>query len=129
MRNVLKLRHAGDLAYTEEKDLTSIGMSRPEQKRLKQAYSKAFPQSGVFVKLKKVFGRGESKTSDYINTNSIDNEEQHVIPVDSIQLCKELGVGEFGHVYLSSWTQNNGEVLQVGTCENSDTYEYIIFRI
>ncbi|KAE9555246.1 hypothetical protein FO519_001497 [Halicephalobus sp. NKZ332] len=113
MKSVLKLRHAGDLAYTEEKDLSSIGMSRPEQKRLRQAYSKVFPQSGVFVKLRKVFGKGDSRTSDYINTNSTESEEQHVIPVDSIQLCKELGVGEFGHVYLSSWTQNNGEVLQV----------------
>lgn len=51
MKNVLKLRHAGDLAYTEEKDLTEIGMSRPEQKRLRREYGKYFPQSSFVVKV------------------------------------------------------------------------------
>lgn len=71
LRSVLKLRHAGDLAYTEEKDLTQIGMSRPEQKRLRQEYLKVYPSpsSSLVVKLRKAFGRdGKSATA----TNSSD---------------------------------------------------------
>jgi len=40
----------------EEVDLTGIGMSRPEQKRLRKEYVKMFP-SGFVGKIKKV---GES---------------------------------------------------------------------
>lgn len=88
-------------------------MSRPEQKRLHREYLKYFPQSSVFGKLKKVFGKND-KSVEYVNTNSNTfDEDQHVIPASNIQLCKELGVGEFGHVYLSSWTQSNGEIIQV----------------
>jgi serine/threonine protein kinase len=113
LKTVLKLRHAGDLAFTDAKDLTDLGMSRPEQRRLHHEYLKYFPQQSVFGKLKKVFGKND-KTPEYVNTASSPcDENQHVIPASNIQLCKELGVGEFGHVYLSAWTQPNGEIIQV----------------
>lgn len=114
---MLKLRHAGDLSFTDEKDFERIGMSRPEQKRLHREYLKYFPQSSsVFGKLKKVFGNKNDKIPEYINTKSTNtpcDENQHVIPASNIQLCKELGTGEFGSVWLSSWTQPNGEIIQV----------------
>uniref|UniRef100_A0A914DMA1 non-specific protein-tyrosine kinase n=1 Tax=Acrobeloides nanus TaxID=290746 RepID=A0A914DMA1_9BILA len=113
LKNVLKLRHSGDLAYTEEKDLTEIGMSRPEQKRLKREYLKYFPQTSLVVKLRKVFGKDGNERKSDCQLSPVDDNEQHVIPADNIQLCKELGKGEFGHVFQASWTQANGDVTQV----------------
>ncbi|KAH7724377.1 Protein ARK-1 a [Aphelenchoides avenae] len=116
MKNVLKLRHAGDLAYTEEKDLTEIGMSRPEQKRLRREYGKYFPQSSFVVKLRKVFGKSDGRVSDSTpSTSALDDSEQHIIPAESINLCKELGKGEFGCVFQAAWhpPHSSGDVIQV----------------
>ncbi|TMS39920.1 hypothetical protein L596_006372 [Steinernema carpocapsae] len=112
LRNELKLRHAGDLAFTEERDLTDIGMSRPEQKRLRKEYEKHFPPDTFVGKLKKkVFRRSESTKRTETRD---DDSEQHVIPVERITLCKELGKGEFGSVYQASWnSSSNSDPLQV----------------
>lgn len=56
LRDTLRLRNAADLQYVEEVDLTGIGMSRPEQKRLRKEYVKMFP-SGFVGKIKKVGGK------------------------------------------------------------------------
>ncbi|CAJ0944781.1 unnamed protein product, partial [Mesorhabditis belari] len=104
-RNVLKLRHAGDLQYVDEVDLSGIGMSRPEQKRLRQEYQKMFPKIGVFGKLKKAFTKNENGTGAS-NFRDDAKNEQHVIPLEKITLTKELGKGEFGAVWQASW--NNG---------------------
>uniref|UniRef100_A0A1I8A4B2 non-specific protein-tyrosine kinase n=1 Tax=Steinernema glaseri TaxID=37863 RepID=A0A1I8A4B2_9BILA len=121
LRNQLKLRHAGDLAYTEERDLTDIGMSRPEQKRLRKEYLKHFPPDTLVGKLKKkVFGRNESAKKADVKE---EDAEQHVIPVERITLCKELGKGEFGSVFQASWncSSNGLENLQVAVkCVSSD---------
>ncbi|CAD6199487.1 unnamed protein product [Caenorhabditis auriculariae] len=110
MRKKLKLRNAGDLQYVEELDLSSIGMSRPEQKRLRKEYTKMYP-SGFVGKLKKVFGRSESCDRKEAVAQRED-DDQHVIPLEKITLCKELGHGEFGSVWQASW-KNNAEVIQV----------------
>ncbi|TMS39919.1 hypothetical protein L596_006372 [Steinernema carpocapsae] len=120
LRNELKLRHAGDLAFTEERDLTDIGMSRPEQKRLRKEYEKHFPPDTFVGKLKKkVFRRSESTKRTETRD---DDSEQHVIPVERITLCKELGKGEFGSVYQASWnSSSNSDPLQVAVkCVSSD---------
>ncbi|KAK0399031.1 hypothetical protein QR680_002875 [Steinernema hermaphroditum] len=121
LRNELKLRHAGDLAFTEERDLTDIGMSRPEQKRLRKEYLKHFPPDTLVGKLKKkVFGRSESSKRTDVKE---DDAEQHVIPVERITLCKELGKGEFGSVFQASWSCSSSglENLQVAVkCVSSD---------
>ncbi|KAJ1364364.1 hypothetical protein KIN20_024450 [Parelaphostrongylus tenuis] len=113
-REVLKLRHAGDLQYVEEQDLTGIGMSRPEQKRLRKEYTRLYP-SGFVGKLKKVFGRSESNDHREMPLARNDDTEQHVIPLDNITLCKELGQGEFGSVWQASWKggPNGVESMQV----------------
>ncbi|KAK6752466.1 hypothetical protein RB195_003720 [Necator americanus] len=115
MRDVLKLRHAGDLQYVEEQDLTGIGMSRPEQKRLRKEYTRLYP-SGFVGKLKKVFGRSESADRrEIVTVREEDEEDQHVIPPEKITLCKELGHGEFGSVWQASWKggPNGAESMQV----------------
>ncbi|ETN80570.1 variant SH3 domain protein, partial [Necator americanus] len=114
MRDVLKLRHAGDLQYVEEQDLTGIGMSRPEQKRLRKEYTRLYP-SGFVGKLKKVFGRSESvDRREIVTVREEDEEDQHVIPPEKITLCKELGHGEFGSVWQASWKggPNGAESMQ-----------------
>ncbi|EYC10540.1 hypothetical protein Y032_0055g2613 [Ancylostoma ceylanicum] len=115
MREVLKLRHAGDLQYVEEQDLTGIGMSRPEQKRLRKEYTRLYP-SGFVGKLKKVFGRSESADRrEIVPVREEEDEDQHVIPPEKITLCKELGHGEFGSVWQASWKggPNGAESMQV----------------
>uniref|UniRef100_A0A1I7XID6 non-specific protein-tyrosine kinase n=1 Tax=Heterorhabditis bacteriophora TaxID=37862 RepID=A0A1I7XID6_HETBA len=102
LREELKLRNAADLQYVEEQDLTGIGMSRPEQKRLRKEYSKMYP-SGIVGKLKKVFVRSESIDKRDIQIPIEEENDQHVIPIERITLVKELGQGEFGSVWQASW--------------------------
>ncbi|EGT53842.1 CBN-ARK-1 protein [Caenorhabditis brenneri] len=120
LRRKLKLRNAADLQYVDETDLLSIGMSRPEQKRLRKEQTRMFP-SGIFGKVKKAFKRGESL--DRKNSNSATNREDddhHVIPIEKITLCKELGQGEFGSVWQAAW-KNSNDVTQVAVkCVGSD---------
>ncbi|CAJ0603569.1 unnamed protein product [Cylicocyclus nassatus] len=115
MREVLKLRNAGDLQYVEEQDLTGIGMSRPEQKRLRKEYTRLYP-SGFIGKLKRVLGRSESADKrEIVPPVKEEDEDQHVIPPEKITLCKELGRGEFGSVWQASWKggPNGAESMQV----------------
>ncbi|CAI4231837.1 unnamed protein product [Auanema sp. JU1783] len=102
LRDSLKLRNANDLQYTEEQDLSGIGMSRPEQKRLRKEYDKMF-NSGFVGKLKKVFGRNEPGDRKDSASAQDDDEDQHVILPEKISLCKELGCGEFGSVWQATW--------------------------
>ncbi|CAZ39159.1 Ack-related non-receptor tyrosine kinase [Caenorhabditis elegans] len=122
LRRKLKLRNAADLQYVEEVDLLSVGMSRPEQKRLRKEYTKMFP-SGIFGKVKKAFKRAESldrKTSNSVANQ--DDNDHHVIPIEKITLCKELGQGEFGSVWQAGWKNSAGsDVIQVAVkCVGSD---------
>uniref|UniRef100_A0A158PCU0 non-specific protein-tyrosine kinase n=1 Tax=Angiostrongylus cantonensis TaxID=6313 RepID=A0A158PCU0_ANGCA len=89
-------------------------MSRPEQKRLRKEYTRLYP-SGFVGKLKKVFGRSESTDRREMPLTRNDDTEQHVIPLENITLCKELGQGEFGSVWQASWKggPNGAESMQV----------------
>uniref|UniRef100_A0A915EHW5 non-specific protein-tyrosine kinase n=1 Tax=Ditylenchus dipsaci TaxID=166011 RepID=A0A915EHW5_9BILA len=122
LKTTLKLRNAGDLAYCEEKDFASIGMSRPEQKRLKQECSKhnvPGPSTSTSTSLayklkKKVFGGGSEPVANHVSECTSPTDTQHVIAAEDINLCKELGKGEFGCVYQAAWhIENKAEVLQV----------------
>ncbi|UMM31411.1 hypothetical protein L5515_012898 [Caenorhabditis briggsae] len=120
LRRKLKLRNAADLQYVEEVDLLSIGMSRPEQKRLRKEYTRMFP-SGIIGKVKKAFKRSESLDRKNSNsTGSREDDDHHVIPIEKITLCKELGQGEFGSVWQAAW-KNGNDVTQVAVkCVGSD---------
>uniref|UniRef100_A0A1I7TQ30 non-specific protein-tyrosine kinase n=1 Tax=Caenorhabditis tropicalis TaxID=1561998 RepID=A0A1I7TQ30_9PELO len=95
-------------------------MSRPEQKRLRKEYTRMFP-SGIFGKVKKAFKRSESldrKNSG--TTGAREDDDHHVIPIEKITLCKELGQGEFGSVWQAAW-KNSNDVTQVAVkCVGSD---------
>ncbi|KHN78410.1 Tyrosine-protein kinase PR2 [Toxocara canis] len=121
MRTVLRLRDAMDVIYADEKDLSGIGMSRPEQKRLRAAYQKLFPKSSIMDKLKKrILGKGEAKRIEIAQPD----QDQHVIPIERVTLCRELGNGEFGSVFQAAWNTTgsaNGERIQVAVkCVSSD---------
>uniref|UniRef100_A0A0N4Z3A7 non-specific protein-tyrosine kinase n=1 Tax=Parastrongyloides trichosuri TaxID=131310 RepID=A0A0N4Z3A7_PARTI len=121
----LKLRHAGDLEYVEEQDLSSIGMSRPEQKRLRKTYEKYYPPKTFVGKLKNAFSgsKNENKKNSKGNLNGLhngsndDNEEKHVISPDKITLLKELGKGEFGSVFQASWQTTSDIACGSGTVQ------------
>lgn len=58
-RTQLRVRHAADVVYLDEKDFNEIGMSRLEQKRLKAAYQRKFSKGSIMEKLKKkILGKG-----------------------------------------------------------------------
>lgn len=44
-RSDLKVQSASQLKYVTDDDLNQLGMSRPEQRRLKKYYNKHFPQN------------------------------------------------------------------------------------
>ncbi|CEF59677.1 Activated CDC42 kinase 1 [Strongyloides ratti] len=121
----LKLRHAGDLEYVEEQDLLSIGMSRPEQKRLRKIYEKYYPPKSFVGKLKNAFSgsKNDNKKINKNNSNGTsstiieDNEEKHVISPDKITLLKELGKGEFGSVFQASWQTSSDIAGGCGTVQ------------
>jgi len=49
----LKVASVAHIKYVDDQDLVGIGMTKPEIRRLRQFYKKAFPQ-GAFGKLKRV---------------------------------------------------------------------------
>lgn len=106
MRTVLRLRTAADMSYVDEKDLNKIGMSRPEQKRLKSVYSQRFSKPSIMGKLRrKILGKGTLKKSK--SDSSYGPMEQHVIPLENITLSRQLGKGEFGSVHQAAWYNPN----------------------
>ena len=52
-RTDLKVTSVPQIKYVEDEDLTEVGMSRPEVRRLKKFFRKECPQ-GAFGKIKKV---------------------------------------------------------------------------
>lgn len=44
-RSDLKVQSAAQLKYVTDEDLVQLGMSKPEQRRLKKFYNKHFPQN------------------------------------------------------------------------------------
>ncbi|XP_071946039.1 uncharacterized protein [Antedon mediterranea] len=113
--------------FVEDDDLTEIGMTKPEIRRLKKCYHKEFPK-GAFGKIKKKFSRDVSKNrlpmpkSPTYENNRVG---KHIIPSESItQLHRELGKGEFGKVMQGIWTDEDGKRIQVAIkCLNKDRLE------
>lgn len=122
LRNGLKVSSVGQLKYVEEDDLSHLGMSRPEQRRLRKYFHKYFPQTY----LRKIKQMILPKTKDDADQSSVllldasgDRNSQvkvpskHIIPADSIVINKELGVGEFGVVQQGVWNNEEGDRIQV----------------
>ncbi len=62
--NDLKVNTVAHLKYVEEEDLASLGMTKPEIRRLKKFFKRECPQ-GMLEKMKKV-GRGVRTVVIYI---------------------------------------------------------------
>uniref|UniRef100_A0A914LQW6 non-specific protein-tyrosine kinase n=1 Tax=Meloidogyne incognita TaxID=6306 RepID=A0A914LQW6_MELIC len=47
------------------------------------------------------------------NSDNSSNQQQILIPIEKISLCKEIGNGEFGEVYQAIWHREEEESIQV----------------
>ncbi|XP_065163057.1 activated Cdc42 kinase-like isoform X2 [Atheta coriaria] len=120
-KNTLKITHPSQLKFTTEGDLTELGMSKPEIRRLRKFYEKHFPNNYLskFKKLLLTSRKQENNAAETMPSN--DNipisraprvASKHIIPAANITVNKELGVGEFGIVQQGVWC-NDGERIQV----------------
>ncbi|XP_049843727.1 activated Cdc42 kinase-like isoform X10 [Schistocerca gregaria] len=124
IKNDLKVQNVPQLKYVTEDDLHSIGMSRPEVRRLNKYFQKHFPQN-YLSKLKKMILPGsrrgdEQQVASMVamlpdegpDKPAVRVPNKHIIPAEAIIVNKELGSGEFGVVQQGVWT-NDGERIQV----------------
>ncbi|KAM7341673.1 activated Cdc42 kinase-like isoform 2-T2 [Cochliomyia hominivorax] len=140
VKDELKITNASQFKYATDEDLKSIGMSRPEIRRLRKFYEKYFPH-GYLSKIKRLLhaptsivkkddmntgvtntmtaspsgSLSGSATGAASKTNSSPNKvpnNKHIIPADAISVNKQLGTGEFGIVQQGVWT-NGSERIQV----------------
>lgn len=127
LRNDLKVSSVGQLKYVEEDDLSHLGMSRPEQRRLRKYFHKYFPQT-YLRKIKQMILPKAKEDADQSSVLLLDTStdkggsggasqvrvpSKHIIPADSIVINKELGVGEFGVVQQGVWNNEEGDRIQV----------------
>lgn len=139
-RDELKITNASQFKYATDEDLKSIGMSRPEIRRLRKFYEKYFPH-GYLSKIKRLLhaptsivkkdemsGSGGvtqtaaaspsgsisgASTGAAAKTNSSPSKapnNKHIIPADAISVNKQLGTGEFGIVQQGVWTNGSERV-------------------
>ncbi|XP_018347317.1 PREDICTED: tyrosine-protein kinase PR2 isoform X4 [Trachymyrmex septentrionalis] len=121
IRGDLKVQTTAQLKYVTEEDLSAIGMSKPEMRRLKKYFQKHFPQNYLSKFKKMLLPKREEQPSGIMgmlpeerhNKQSVIRvPNKHMIPADAIIVNKELGTGEFGVVQQGVWT-NDGERIQV----------------
>lgn len=127
-RKDLKILKTSQLKYVTDEDLTLLGMSRPEQRRLKKFFTKYYPQN-YLSRIKRLLGPGKKdepsgwlgalseERAPELLTEAPDSRasgapNKHIIPAESITINKELGVGEFGVVQQGVWTNDGHRVKQ-----------------
>lgn len=121
-RNNLKVAHPAQLKFATDGDLSELGMSKPEIRRLHKYYEKHFPNN-YFSKFKKLLSHRKQDANGMDPSFLIPSESlpvsrtprvssKHIIPAASISINKELGMGEFGVVQQGVWC-NEGERIQV----------------
>uniref|UniRef100_A0A914H529 non-specific protein-tyrosine kinase n=1 Tax=Globodera rostochiensis TaxID=31243 RepID=A0A914H529_GLORO len=104
LRNVLKLRHAGDIGDT---DRGGCCESTPSTFLW-------FNDNRIAFKQRKAYEEGDQQLSREGRTDQ--QHLQHIIPAERITLCKKIGTGEFGHVFQAAWrgaTGDGKEAIQV----------------
>ncbi|XP_065370428.1 activated Cdc42 kinase-like [Calliphora vicina] len=140
VKDELKITSASQFKYATDEDLKSIGMSRPEIRRLRKFYEKYFPH-GYLSKIKRLLhaptsmvkkdemtasvtsttaaspsgslsGAATGAASKASSSPSKAPNNKHIIPADAISVNKQLGTGEFGIVQQGVWT-NGSERIQV----------------
>lgn len=137
-RDELKITNASQFKYATDEDLKSIGMSRPEIRRLRKFYEKYFPH-GYLSKIKRLLHAPTSMVKKDEMTGSVTSataaspsgslsgtatgtaskassspskapNNKHIIPADAISVNKQLGTGEFGIVQQGVWTNGSERV-------------------
>lgn len=143
-RDELKITNASQFKYATDEDLKSIGMSRPEIRRLRKFYEKHFPH-GYLSKIKRLLqaptaiGKRDENSGGTMNptvaspSGSLSGtstcgasskassgspnkapNNKHIIPADAISVNKQLGTGEFGIVQQGVWTNGSERVSTQG---------------
>ncbi|CAH0380911.1 unnamed protein product [Bemisia tabaci] len=122
IKNDLKVQNVSQLKYVTDEDLHSIGMAKPEIRRLKKFFQKHFPQNYLSKIKKMILPKKEEEWESMVGMlpeeGTLDGKppikvpNKHIIPADNILVNKELGTGEFGVVQQGVWT-NDGERIQV----------------
>ncbi|XP_052761120.1 activated Cdc42 kinase-like isoform X2 [Mya arenaria] len=135
-KNELKIASVPQIKYVAEEDLLSIGMTKPEMRRLKKFYKKECPQ-GKLEKFKRALMDKANLTSSPNRTLSpppdhrisrpisyIRPTGKQIISSDLIEITKTLGEGEFGVVQQGVWTTEEGEKVEVALkCLSRDRLE------
>lgn len=110
----LKVNTVPQLKYVVDDDLTGLGMSKPEIRRLRHSFKKECPK-GALVKIKKILAKGPPDSVSH-STISISPPilekpagDKHIIDEEAVSLQKIIGTGEFGYVQQGVWTKDGGE--------------------
>lgn len=117
----MKITAVHQLKYATDEDFKTMGMSRPEIRRLRKFYDKYYPHS-YLNKIKRLLAT--QRRDEVFNTSSTVSEvllkapsspskipnNKHIIPHESICVNKQLGVGEFGIVQQGVWTNGNERI-------------------
>lgn len=82
-----------------EDDLSGIGMTKPEMRRMKKYFQKHFPQNYLSKFKKMLLPKKEEQLSGNLNMLSDERQDRppirvpnkHMIPADAIIVNKELG--------------------------------------
>ncbi|XP_052227746.1 activated Cdc42 kinase-like isoform X2 [Dreissena polymorpha] len=136
-RNELKIASVPQIKYVAEEDLQSIGMTKPEMRRLKKFFKKECPQ-GKLEKFKRaLLDRANLTVSPSTRTLSPSSDHRisrpisyirptgkQIISSDLIEVKRTLGEGEFGVVQEGVWTTEAGEKVEVALkCLSRDRME------
>ncbi|KAG5340237.1 ACKL protein, partial [Acromyrmex heyeri] len=96
IRGDLKVQTTAQLKYVTEEDLSAIGMSKPEIRRLKKYFQKHFPQNYLSKFKKMLLPKREEQPSDVVGMLP---EERHnkpsVIPLTGHQILEAIDEPNF----------------------------------
>ncbi|CAO1398964.1 unnamed protein product, partial [Diamesa hyperborea] len=116
IKNELKITAVSQIKYATDEDFRSLNFSRPEIRRIRKYYEKYFNLS-YLSKIKRLLQnpRRDEVTIDVLakvpsSPNKSISVNKHIIPLDSISVNKQLGVGEFGIVQQGVWTNGNDRI-------------------
>ncbi|XP_043213446.1 activated Cdc42 kinase-like isoform X2 [Amphibalanus amphitrite] len=120
-KNDLKVQNVPQIKWVTDEDLVTMGLSKPEIRRLKKFFSKYCPQNYLSKMKRKLLGRRDDELPEpaLVPDDSPSRQRhaikmpKHIIPADAIVVNKELGTGEFGVVQQGVWTNEEGHRIQV----------------
>jgi activated CDC42 kinase 1 len=106
LQSLLHITVISQLKAVTDEQLVTLGMTKPEIRRLQQFFKKEFPQ-GALGRLRKILAK-----------NPVDNDNaagagagkaacsEHIISEDELKIQRTIGLGEFSVVQQGVWQQN-----------------------